>query len=627
MKTSDEEAISFETDALRGLFRWPIAIAVVGVFVLASAGIGAYDAVNKAALPELVGAEAEEDEALREAANWRDGSSARLYERDLKLQSTAYKAIAPYYAFGLYRYFSEAKGTAHVGRDGWIFVRNRVETRPVSERENIGMGGSVISLVRRRLAGVGVDLCLILIPRKCVIEDEFMPRAVDSNPHFYDLLLRELGRRGVTVADLKSALEAHGDRRYFYKLDTHWNETAMLVAAKEACRAAGILLSEENLTTRVVSREGVSRPRDLFRYLGIDDLGDVPIGIEERAPERYFVKEIAGGKKHVKKQKKLPPKMERLALVGTSFSWGKMHHVFLQHFSGTRVYDGSIRGGGPMRPLGRLWSEFEKKGYPELLFWELPAHYVFFEAPFDDYNLVLPTMPPAHSAPLDVPVSGWEKGEMRVVSRFQEFASVGRSLRHSGDGCVSLRIRGKLNKVGARIAVETAGLKMQYEWDKEVDELVVPLLGIDDVEGAKISIRSRRGLVMLDLESVDVVTDLSLEADSIAIPEPTEAAGFAEALIEFAEERRIAPGAGLLLKAGVSEAPKGLRVQLLDGEGQNVANLEVGDLESTQHCLVSVPVNREVSVAKIILRGSNASALRAIEELKLLELTKKPGAR
>lgn len=187
---------------------------------------------------QLVGREAAEEAATAHDRDLWDGSWARWVDTRLRTRSRTRREVGPYWA-GLLFLAGDVKGrNLVVGKDGWLFLRRRVELAPWVLEEGPVAAANVLAALRARLAGGGVELVVAPLPRKAVACAEQLPDGVDPLARFDRAVLDALLARGLTTIDLLDEWTAAPPAEVYMKFDTHWSRGGMLGLVKGLAAAA-----------------------------------------------------------------------------------------------------------------------------------------------------------------------------------------------------------------------------------------------------------------------------------------------------------------------------------------------------------------------------------------------------
>ncbi|MEE9391420.1 MAG: hypothetical protein V3W41_02835 [Planctomycetota bacterium] len=532
--TAPDGLILVDDKRRSGPLRRTVAVLVVLNFAVVLIGTGLVDTIYPAEAPKVIGQEKEKEDERRAQAKLGDGSAARLLERDLKIASRIRKATLPDYTLFLFENFGEAKTTGVLGRDGWIFVRNRVQSVPHASERSVPLAAALISAVDRRLALVDVELTVAILPRKAVTHRDRLPRGSRVDGGLYRKLQDRLTVHGVRSVDLLSIYRSHDGPDLFRKVDTHWADEGMFVAAEAICRKAGILKPKTErryLVKRAEERRGSG---DILRLLGIPEAKTVDGKLRTHAVHAVLCLNKTTGKQ-VRHEN--PETMPRVALAGTSFSTRRRIPVYLAHFSDEEVWAGTWRALGPVEPLYRTVAKMNEIGQPTTLIWEIPAHYLFCTGePLRKMGNIFAELPVKRIAslkslglvnpvPIFVPKGTLRTGTHKLKRKRLNAWTFGGRCILPGDGSVSLRLRGTLKGGQAAISLRSSDYVLSSKWSPANQDIVMPIISRSETSVVKISLGGAKGGEALDFESLELVTDMTRV---IAIAEATGPAASGE---------------------------------------------------------------------------------------------------
>ncbi len=285
-----------------------------------------------------------------------------------------------------YVLFRDATGPAVVGRDGWLFTLEEFERRP-GDDERIARRIDEIGEVAGRLESMGIDLAVALVPSKARVVAGRLPRrwrSLARHPRL-DAAVEELGRRRVTVVDLRDALGGGaGGERLFFARDTHWTpegaRRAAAAVAREA-RRAGVAPDASASDCVRVAGEPAEVPGDLMSFLPLGRLrAAFGLEAEEAVPARAEpAPGSTGGAGGLFGPVDIP-----VALVGTSYSrderWGFAEELKLA--LDADVLNVASEGEGPFAPMREyLEGETIRDPKPRLVVWEIPERYLTLPVP------------------------------------------------------------------------------------------------------------------------------------------------------------------------------------------------------------------------------------------------------
>lgn len=341
---------------------------VASVFLVTLAGTGAVEALMPPGAPELVGQERRDAKEMREQQSFWDGSLARSQETKFRLHGRVRRWLGPYWAAAMLRLNDAPTEELIVGRDGWLFLRERVH---LPDRPWDGRGqhlANLLGLVSRSLASRGTELICLPVPRKSSACQDHLPVGKDCNPSFDAAVVRALTGVGVTTVDVGPVWEGHPSDDLYIKHDSHWAWPARRMSAEALKRKVPKLpqgdtaysLSEgaERACSDGLSFAGVGQGHPanaLFDPAREPRLSLLPEGSEA---------EIDGGKLG-----------SDVLLVGTSFSELFQFRAHLCEVLQAPVEDASELGRMPLLSLERALITRSVDSFPAYVITEFPVHH------------------------------------------------------------------------------------------------------------------------------------------------------------------------------------------------------------------------------------------------------------
>ena len=461
---------------LRRLVVWCLLL-VNGAILLGTLGI---DLVYPAQRPEAVGVEKTQDDERRANAKWSDGSKASLIESDYRQTSRVRRKLSKPYTEWLFRMFGEGGPGVLVGKEGMLFLRDRVEVPETHFRVGAQRTGAIYAAVSRRLEALGIRMVLAPVPRKSVVCQDWLPLGWQPNRQYDEIVLEEFQRRGVFTADLLSALEPHAGES-FLRMDTHWSTQGMRHSAKAVGEMTGWIKPEGERygAIREVPAPTMAPLGDLTLMMGIDlKESDAP---KYQRPMLEVV--LPNGQS-------LPQGdiQANIVLCGTSFSQHGTFGSFLAHFLGLSVQTYSIPGAPPYAALATMFQERMPDRLPHIVIEEVPNHHVIsaghqadrwavnhFAAevfskyrPQQVFTLPLPAEAFRTSAPMGTPLDAVGG---RVLLDIDEGW-----VAHSGGGVVELYLEGDVIEGQVRMDIYHGSGTLSAPWPAEGNSLQLPLL-------------------------------------------------------------------------------------------------------------------------------------------------------
>ena len=628
----DDVLIVLPGDMAPGEPRRLLAIGIVGLFLAVLTGTALVDRIWPTPVPKLLGGEAHAFAEQVRAANWKDGSAARLLETRVRLTSRVRQTISPVFAYWLYRHAGIVKPAALLGEDGWLFHSERAKALGARESAPEIAAAALLSL-ERACAFEGVEALMLPIPRKSMVEAQHLPGRFNARLDLDRRLPKALRDRGVAFCDLLEVFE--GDRLefgargevapdLFGKSDTHWTPRAQVLAAEAIAKQTSRLRAIDQRPYRL-KQVGLSPAgRDLFSFSGI---APEVAGGEHMQASRVEAWKLLDSQGRVGKLAS-GPRTASVAVLGTSFTDGSRDFVsFLNHFIGTPVFNGSKPGGVAATSLAKLFA-FDHR--PELAILEIPNHALFQNEVLHGSGGYLASVEYGE-VPVVVPEQRFRVNR-RFAGKFSRGAESAMlfqrdALRvyHSGEGLLAWRIRGEIQGGTALLQPTASPYAPKFPWPEAVSEVVIPIvqpLSSGELGGLRISLRGRGARsTRAKVDSVELVvlgdpdTQIKLRPGPVtddgadgwfqAIAPPEEALGKLALLeVELAAAPTAQSPATIEVESTVSgQQPLRLRVPAFDRRGKAFLNL--------------APFAGQ-RVAAIRVRGSGAAPERASIAARIL---------
>ncbi len=488
--------------------------------------------------PKLLGQEKAREDELRKTVSWLDGTKCKVIERDLRFTSRVRRSFISYYAAFLFLQFGEAKSEARVGRDGWVYLGERVDLLSRPATETVLPAISMISAVNRRFASNGVKLILAPIPRKSEVYPEHLPRGFDPRRDLYPILTDGLARAGVTFADLRTAFAKASDRVLYYVYDSHWNDDGQLVAAEEVARVAGLWKPESERDTEIKFLDMKPDPGDIVKMIGIAPDSPALEWIPRRESKRFDVKWKGKGGKLLAKagDSKKPP---TIAISGTSFTANTRFPKYIRHFTNEGLEMHAWPGAGSVDPLRRLVSSYVRgkdktdsgpstslpvesrpARLPQTVVWEMQMHDVLcVQFPLRNIGNVFAELAPKRVTPLGT-ILGPETevafaktcplkvGKHTISTRSLTGWIDANNVAFSPDGSIGLRLRGNVSGKPIDVVISTETISYTTQWKPGQADVVLPILCTEPDPKLRVAIRTDGGEAGLNLKGVEFTTDV-----------------------------------------------------------------------------------------------------------------------
>lgn len=489
---------------------------VMACVLLTSAGVvfgtGIVDYFDPIKRPRLVGAEQEKDRERRARATVADGSLARLIEDDYRLTSRVRNTLATPYTRFLFRHLKEVNSSVYLGSDGWLFLRERVQTPPDEPREVVYRAAATFAATTRLLSALNTRHILVPIPRKSVVYESRLPIGIDPQPQFDSLIAPIMRQRGVEALDLLPIFQDWSGLPLYLSMDSHWSHRGIQVTAEAMAEFAGTHEPVEARSTELeISAPSLAPPiGDLLTMAGVD--------LDESDLQRYSPSnpELIRARALPGRQPIRSTGSDRLALCGTSFSDHSHLAYLLAHFSNEFVADYCIRGGNSFEGV---FDALPKR--PRLLFQEVPNH-AFFSYRMDGSSWSVPTSaarlfakytrPHLVQLPMRESILGptVKLGNALSIEGGQILAQLNPGhVAHSGDGVLELEANLTLLTGNARLVLHSAKSRMSIPLQPGENHFVLPLLAqepgahelslvVEQARDAKLQVNSLRLVTGLD---------------------------------------------------------------------------------------------------------------------------------
>ncbi|MCP5022685.1 MAG: hypothetical protein GY930_13035 [bacterium] len=523
MTTTDnmEGMISFPESAKRGIGRnlliWFVLLTNAGLVL----GTLAIDLVDPLEHPKLIGREKIADDLKRENASVWDGSLARLFEYDYRIESRVRKYVSRPYSEFLLEYLKETKSGILLGAEGWLFTKARAIYPRMPDDLPAKRGVAIYGAVARRLKSLGIRHVLVPIPRKSVVSEDLLPFWVNPDRCYDEAIPSVFQARGLEAVDLLPVFDAWDGVTLYRATDTHWSTSAMNLAAEESARFLGHLQPEGMRVGRLVDggKSTLQRPGGLARNLEIRLDPEDPRNFDRGNLQVIFTRgegtKGSGG--------------ERFALCGTSFSTDTFES-FLSHYFGER-FGLYARGGSSSFLLVEDLLESHRGGpYPEVVLQESPVHQLLalarassrWSLPKGWPGIILDNAP-VHVETIPLSTHLLSKG-LKLGSKFQIGPKFNRGkgrylaaldkgwLAHSGDGVVESYCDIELVSGEAKISIRSGAYRFDVPLSEGRRVHYLPILADNpDVQEVQLSILAPKGaeVILHDtrmVSSIDIRT-------------------------------------------------------------------------------------------------------------------------
>lgn len=429
--------------------------------------------------PQPVGIEKTQDDERRAQAKWSDGSRASLIEHDYRQTSRVRKELSKPYTEWLFRTFGEGGSSVLVGKDGMLFLRDRIEVPETHFRIGAQRTAVIYAAVSRRLEALGIRMVVAPVPRKSVVCADWLPPGWHANRQYDEIVLEEFERRGVFTVDLLTALEPHAGEA-FLRMDTHWSTQGMRESAIALGHKTGWMKPEEE-------RYGMLREVPAPTTAPLGDL-TLAMGVEFResdAPKyQRPMWEVILPNGQPLPQGDL---QANIVLCGTSFSQHGTFGSFLAHYLGQSVQTYSIPGAPPYAALATMFRERLPERLPHIVIEEVPNHHVISAGYHSERWAVNPfaaeifaQYPAPHQMLLPMPKQAWQTSaelgtELHAVGGRVILDVDSGWVAHTGGGVVELRLQGQVVEGEVRIDVHSDQGTLSAPWPAGATEMQLPV--------------------------------------------------------------------------------------------------------------------------------------------------------
>ncbi|MAG57743.1 MAG: hypothetical protein CMJ83_15760 [Planctomycetes bacterium] len=500
-----------------GRLRPPI---VVLLFALLCAGTGLIDLLWPVPFPTLLGWEAREWREREDSARWRDGTTMRLWETYFNRTSRVRKVVLPPWSMLRYRFARDAGDRVVAGNDGFLFMRSYVAWPEDDPRALVPLPAALVTSVVRRLEAHGTEVLLVPLPGKSAALPDHLPAGVDPRLDVHTALLGRLGETGAEVLDLLAVLRGEDGEILFCRTDSHWNWEGARRAAEAIAHALGTRVPDGDRISQLKTVREMIDGGDCLDLMGIDvgrlqAEGAYQDWMTRLGDLRRLDFRVAVGPDGVPLVAARVVRRPAKALhVGTSFSAWPGFESMLLHATGGSTDVHADKGGWTTGALKQALAR--GRAMPPRLSWEFPLHRLFTTArPFDGFPALFLALPDTGLVLLPIPRGGpWfapnsrlKPGRHRLKSWTAGWVTTDR-LVVPGDGILSVRLSGKVVGGIALVQIKLGDHHYVARWKPGVSSITLPLVAGRASGRIRVSMRAVRGVVDLELSSMDLVCDL-----------------------------------------------------------------------------------------------------------------------
>ena len=498
------------TDAPRGgLPRWT-AVTSVLLSMGAIVGTGVTEVFFAPRKPILMGDERDAMDKANANVKWSDGSLARSIETDFRLRGRVRRYVAPFWSTLLFKAGDTPNRKVIIGRDEYLFFRQRVELDYVNKPIGPSILASLCAAADRSLAAWGSALVVVPLPRKGVACRSRLPEGVKLFPEFDAKVVQTMQQRGVRVVDLVTPWtewESDGTKPALYPShETHWSRAGVQSFADEVARQVPALPRD---TTSIEIVEGpLKETTSNLRFVGVRQ--GHPSYAWSNPQNRPSLLLTPPGRENLMDRGE---ERAEILLAGSSFSAGFFAQAVLAATLQTPVVSSSLKGRMPLTSLHKGLLRFKPDEIPAFAITELPIHQAASIGPRSD-----PTVRAVYAIAnhLDAPDRESTLAREAFPSRLDAPSVVGRSLvkfpngtlLSSGDGAMSVRLKVQGSEL-SRWRVISSGMSLPIKIPPGDQTRIVPLIEGLTREGAFMLVPMDAAAAK-STATVEVVTDADL---------------------------------------------------------------------------------------------------------------------
>ncbi len=545
-----------------------------------------------------VGQEARDIAEAKRNRRLRDGSLAKGFETRLRLRSRVRQSLAPYWSAVLLKTFNVVPSDLIAGKEGWLFLRDRVISLKSTRRKAVVFTGGSLAAIHRRLGIFGSELIIMPVPRKSVACASMLPDGLNPHPEFERDLVQELRARGLFTIDAEEAWEGLPPHDRYLRMDSHWaNQGIKSLADAVAEIRPELVTGELELSLR---ERAIREPARLLSFAAIPS--DHPV-----------YRWVIGGESHSLsfKQKgadnamKDPSSNHDVAIVGSSFTKNFSFARILAVRFGRPVYPGGLQATPFAGSLAGFATKFSGIPYPEYILYEFPTHQgIQLGAGNGSVRRSLGSFFSATSdaAIIPVPVELLRAANVaKKLGRGSKLAFASGVLLSTGDGVLQLRIRVAAD-AKSKWELRSTGPALAWTSGSGVEDVVIPIIQTE-ATGQPVRLVDLEGIGEGAVVEVEVVTDVDL---SNAVELPLDDAG-PNAYVSAAHRDLSGPnGAAVVQWEG---RPQAIRIVIagVDAEG-NTKRIEAAFAKpQSQVALLSLTPLGLGSVDSIRIEGDMGS--------------------
>ncbi|MSR75269.1 MAG: hypothetical protein EXS14_07360 [Planctomycetes bacterium] len=595
---------------------WFISIVFLGTLVV----LGCIDTLFPVEKETLMGLQADLEVEARATANVLDGTRMRLFESDLKRSSRIRSKTLSPWASLLYGLCGAMRREAVVGRDGWLYFRERLQTQTPLTDQGIEEAAAALTALARRCEALGTHLVLAPVPEKAWVHPEGLPSGFIADAAGYRKFVAACEARGLTVANLLDAFKADGGLTYM-RTDTHWSPRGSRVAAECIADAAGVSLPSAQRLGRVVQDGSIDDVGDLMCLSGIREPDVQGGGLQRQmlslggrlhsVPLEHFLFENGAPK--------APDLKHPWIMVGTSFSASGHFQQALARSAGEMPLVRSVHAVNVSLVMQQFLSDLELAAShgitPRVAVLEFLATDVLNSrySPRDILHAQFTPLPAGFRpvpAEWDVTLSKSSllvPGEYSLSAKNLWVAPWRGTVLHPADGCLAVLIEGEVLEGAPRVIMHVGESSYYFTWEKERRALMVPIVGAKLTDGFTIAL-SAQTTARVRVDTVRLVTPLAPAAQLATIGSlQSDAQGFTQQVQCPAEPKPL--GVALLELDISGSLPASLRVAVPAG------SCEI--MKPTRAARLFLPLPRETAI-EVQISGAGLAPKRLVRKAGVL---------
>ncbi len=209
-----------------------VTVAALGVLLWT----GGVEVLDPPAALTLQGRERAEAEAASGDHGFWDGGLARSIETRFRLRGRVRRQWAPLWSLAMLRLGDVPGSDVVVGRDGWLFLRERVEMSAAAAAEGEVILSNLYAALRRSLRAHGTELVVMPLPRKAAVCAEQLPVGLDPTAAIDASVLARFRGVGLATVDVMADWQSMECTDVYQRLDSHWALPARAAAVRAVAR-------------------------------------------------------------------------------------------------------------------------------------------------------------------------------------------------------------------------------------------------------------------------------------------------------------------------------------------------------------------------------------------------------